>query len=107
LGASVDRRFSEVSEAIAEQRRYTEFAFDRLQSSMVEGFRQVHLKIDEKIGALDRKVDGKIEALDRKIDEKIGALDRKVDQKTAGLDEKLDQVLRLQRRQARTRRKNG
>ena len=96
LAASMDGRFGEVSDAIAEQRRYTEFAFERLQSTMVDEFKKVHLKFDEKIGALDRKVDEKIGALDRKVDEKIGALDAKI-----------DQVLRLQQRQARTRRTKG
>jgi hypothetical protein len=36
--AEVDTRFDEIIEAIAEQRQYTEFAFDRLQRTMLEQF---------------------------------------------------------------------
>jgi hypothetical protein len=101
----VDGRFGEVSEAIAEQRRYTEFAFERLRSGltsfMTVEFRHVH----KKIAALDNKIDEKIAALDDKIDGKIAALDDKLDQKIANLDSKIDQVLEWQTRQGRTRRK--
>ena len=94
LAVSVDGRFSEVSEAIAEQRRYTEFAFEHLRSDltsfMTVEFRHVH----EKIATLDNR-----------IDKKIAALDNKLDQRIANLDSKMDQVLEGQKRRGRTRKK--
>jgi len=41
LADSVDRRFDAVDEALVEQRRYTEFAFDRLKQEMASGFGRV------------------------------------------------------------------
>jgi hypothetical protein len=54
--ASVDKRFDEVSEAFVEQRKYTEFAFERLRTEMNGGF-----------GRLDRKLDRVLETLTRSL----------------------------------------
>ena len=58
----VDARFSDVDEAIAEQRRYTEFAFDRLTSAMEAGFNRV----DVRFGQLDRKLDRFIDTYEQR-----------------------------------------
>ncbi len=57
LAASVDRRFddvgrrfSEVTDALVEQRRYTKFAFDRLDSKLTT----VDTKLDEVLRILRR-----------------------------------------------------
>ena len=46
----VDRRFNGVSDALVEQRRYTEFAFDRLDSKLTT----VDTKLDEVLRILRR-----------------------------------------------------
>ena len=64
---SVDVRFDEVAAAIAEQRAYTEFAFEKLDSKMDAGFARLDQKIDDGLG----KVDGWFTRLERKIDQII------------------------------------
>lgn len=51
---SVDKRFDEVTDALVEQRKSTEFAFQKLRAEMTGGF-----------GRLDRKLDRVLEALPR------------------------------------------
>lgn len=46
----VDRRFNEVTDVLVEQRRYTEFAFDRLDSKLTT----VDTKLDEVLRILRR-----------------------------------------------------
>ena len=46
----VDRQFNEVTDALVEQRRYTEFAFDRLDSKLTT----VDTKLDEVLRILRR-----------------------------------------------------
>jgi hypothetical protein len=53
LSASVGRRFGAVDEALTEQRRYTEFAFDKLATGMKAGFD----KVDGRFNRLERKLD--------------------------------------------------
>ncbi|HEY3886414.1 MAG TPA: hypothetical protein VGL62_14475 [Vicinamibacterales bacterium] len=48
--ATIDSRFDEVTEALVEQRRYTEFAFDTLRHEMMEA-------MTAGFGRLDRKLD--------------------------------------------------
>ena len=54
----VDKRFDEVSEAFVEQRKYTEFAFERLQtqlrSEMRGGFDRLDRKLDRVLSAVSR-----------------------------------------------------
>jgi hypothetical protein len=52
----VDQRFEEVAESFAEQRRYTDFAFDRL---------------DARITNLEEKMDSGFARMDRKLDQLI------------------------------------
>ncbi len=53
----VDRRFDEVTTAIVEQRQYTEFAFERLQEMMQDGFKTLTATVDRGLGRLERKID--------------------------------------------------
>jgi hypothetical protein len=46
LATSIDARFDAVDVAIAEQRGYTEFAFDRLRGEMLEGFGTMNARFD-------------------------------------------------------------
>ena len=64
---SVDVRFDEVAAAIAEQRAYTEFAIERLDSKMDAGFARLDQKIDDGL----RRVDGRFDRLERKMDQII------------------------------------
>ena len=50
---AVDRQFGEVRAALAEQRQYTEFAFDRVASEMRDGFKGVEGRFNK----LERKLD--------------------------------------------------
>jgi hypothetical protein len=50
----VDKRFVEVQEHFVEQREYTEFAYDRLDRRMTQGFSRLERKIDQLIDALPR-----------------------------------------------------
>jgi DNA repair ATPase RecN len=55
LSSSVDRRFDEVTDALVEQRQYTEFAFDRLRAEMHAGFTRLERKLDQVIDAQLRR----------------------------------------------------
>src|SRR5688572_9691599 len=54
----VDKRFEEVSEHFVEQRKYTEFAFERLEKSMGDGFTSVRTDIERLERKLDQFVEG-------------------------------------------------
>jgi hypothetical protein len=93
---AVDRQFDDVRAALAEQRQYTEFAFDRLASEMRAGFNGVEIRfigvegrfdglesrfggLESRFGGLDRRFDG----LERRFDGlegKFSRLERKLDQ---------------------------
>lgn len=64
----VDKRFDEVSEHFVEQRQYTEFAFERLERRMVDGFDRL-----ERMRAVDS---GRLERLERKLDQFIDSQSR-------------------------------
>jgi len=85
---SVDVRFDEVAAAIAEQRAYTEFAIERLDSKMDAGF----ARLDQKIDDGSRRVDGRFDQLERKMDQINDRLERKIDQINDGLERKIDQI---------------
>ena len=50
---AVDRQFDDVRAALAEQRQYTEFAFDSFASEMRDGFKGVEGRFNK----LERKLD--------------------------------------------------
>jgi len=52
----VDRRFHDVTEALVEQRQYTEFAFEKLRAELVG-------EMTGGFGRLDRKLDRVLDAL--------------------------------------------
>ena len=82
LSTSVDARFDQVDAAIAEQRQYTEFAYDRLNSKMDAGF----ARIDERFGRIDERfgrIDGRFAQIDGRfaqMDGRFARLERKLDQ---------------------------
>lgn len=59
LSESFDKRFDEVSDHFVEQREYTEFAFERLRTEVVERFTRVEAQMATKtdIARLERKLD--------------------------------------------------
>ena len=78
LASSVDRRFDQVDAAMVEQRAYTEFAYETLDSRMSTGFATLDRKMQAGFATLDRKtevgfarVDGRVARLERKIDQII------------------------------------
>ena len=81
---AVDRQFDDVRAALAEQRQYTEFAFDRLASEMRAGFNGVESRFDglegrfngleSRFGGLEGRfggLEGKFSRLERKLDQFI------------------------------------
>ncbi len=67
---AVDRQFDDVTAALAEQRQYTEFAFDRLTSEMRAGFKGV----DSRFNGVESRFDGlegRFNRLERKLDQFI------------------------------------
>lgn len=71
LATSVDRRFAEFSEALAEGRRYTEFAFDRLEGRFD--------RLEGRFDALEARFDG-LEGRFGVLEGRFGRLERKLDQ---------------------------
>ena len=58
LSVSVDRRFNEVSDALLEQRQYTEFAFERADKALErldKGLTAMDVKLDEVLQILRRR----------------------------------------------------
>ena len=81
LASSVDRRFDQVDAAMVEQRAYTEFAYETLDSRITTG-----------VATLDRKMEAGFATLDRKTE--VGFA--RVDGRTARLERKIDQIIDLQ-----------
>jgi hypothetical protein len=70
FGASVDRRFEDVAEAFAEQRRYTDFAYEQLNGTIVQLHGKVTL-LDEQMTGLSATVNSGFSRLERKLDQLI------------------------------------
>jgi hypothetical protein len=68
LSASVDKQFVEVREHFVEQREYIEFAYDRLDKRMTEGFARLDRRITE---SEQRMTDG-LSRLETKVDLLVG-----------------------------------
>jgi hypothetical protein len=64
LSASVDARFDAVDEALVEQRRYTEFAFQKTEFA----FQKLDAKMDERFDRLEARFARFERKLDRFID---------------------------------------
>ena len=77
LSESVDRQFEAFREPLAELRKYTEHAYEKLDTKMDAGF----ARLDMKIASLDAKMDA-------------GFV--KVDATTSRIERKLDQFIDLQ-----------
>jgi uncharacterized protein YicC (UPF0701 family) len=70
---AVDKRFDDVTEALVEQRQYTEFAFDRLAGEMREGFNRLERKLDQFIDVqlkTNQLVDRRLQALESGTDQR-------------------------------------
>jgi hypothetical protein len=78
LSVSVDERFDAVDVALAEQRQYTEFAFDRLDSrfnsvdSRFDGVDSRFDSVEKRFNSVDSRLDS--------IDSRFNRLERKLDQ---------------------------
>ena len=70
LSASMDHRFDQVDAALAEQRQYTEFAYERLDSKMDARFADVDARFDRVDARFDR-AEGHFNRLERKLDQFI------------------------------------
>lgn len=76
LSASVDRRFEEVNEHFAEQRRYTEFAYERLDQRMTAGFDGLDQRMTtgfDRLVRLIRAETRRLERMEGRLDEFIRA----------------------------------
>jgi hypothetical protein len=77
LAATMERRFDEVAEALVEQRRYTDFAYERLHTKTPQ--------IDGRLAELDARV--------VRLDETVDSGFERMDQRFSRLDRKLDQLI--------------
>jgi hypothetical protein len=59
LESDLEKRFGAVDAALVEQRKYTEFAFEKLRSEMSSGLSEVN----SHLGRLDRKIDRVLDVL--------------------------------------------
>ena len=92
LATSVDRRFAEFSEALVEGRRYTEFAFDRLDGRFdalegrFDGLEGRFGVVEGRFDALEARFDGlegRFDGLEGRfgvLEGRFGRLERKLDQ---------------------------
>ena len=85
----VNRQFDDVTAALAEQRQYTEFAFDRLASEMRAGFKGIESRfngVESRFDGFERRfkgVENRFDGLERRFDGlegKFSRLERKLDQ---------------------------
>ncbi len=65
--AAVDKRFDDVSDALVEQRKYTEFAFGKLRTEMNAKFSGLRTEMNGGFGRLDRKLDRVLDTLARTL----------------------------------------
>ena len=75
LSTSVDQRFDQVDAALVEQRLYTEFAYERLDTRM-DTFEATIVRLDQKTDAGFANVDGRF----NRIEGHFNRLERKLDQ---------------------------
>ena len=92
LASSVDRRFDQVDAAMVEQRAYTEFAYETLDSRMSTGFATLDRKTEAGFATLDRKMEAGFARVDRKTEVAFA----RVDERFARLEKKIDQIIDLQ-----------
>jgi hypothetical protein len=79
LAVSMDQHFDEVTAAILERRRYTDFAFEQL-STRVSG---LEVKLEARTDSLETKVDSlqiQLTSFETKVESRFARLDRKLDQ---------------------------
>jgi hypothetical protein len=91
LRASMDAGFEHVDAALLEQREYTEFAYEKLDSKMDAGFSRLDQKMDAGFSRLDQKMD----AAFAQLDGRFAGLERKMDGRFARLERKIDQIVDL------------
>lgn len=70
----VDSQFFEVREHFGEQRRYIEFAHDKLDKRMTAGFS----RLDQRVDDLDKRTTEGFSRLERKLDQVIDSRSRPV-----------------------------
>ena len=85
------QRFDHVAAALAEQRRYTEFAHKDLSEKMDAGFGRVHARFDNVTGAIvEQRQD--IEFAHNQLGERMDAGFNRVDDRLAQVDERFDRM---------------
>ena len=63
----LDKQFTEVQEHFVEQRKSIEFAYDKLDKRMTDGF----ARLDQRIEGLDRRMTDGFSSLEQKFDQVI------------------------------------
>ena len=66
-------------------------AVNRLEDNTTQAFKQLDIKIDQRVDALDTKFTAAIQKLDDQIDQRVDALDTKFMAAIQKLDDKIDQ----------------
>ena len=79
----LDKQFTEVQEHFVEQRKYIEFAYDKMDQRVTAGFSRLDQRVDdldkrmtEGFARLDQRIDG----LDMRMTDGFSRLERKFDQ---------------------------
>jgi hypothetical protein len=85
----LDRLAASVDAGFAEQRAYTDFAFERLDSKIDAGFSRLDQKMDGGLSRLDQKMDGGFSRFDRKMEAGFARLDQKLDAAAGRLEQKV------------------
>ena len=70
LSASVDRRFDAVDAALADQRAYTDFAYERLETKMDAGLARIETKMDAGFARVT-VLESAFARIERKVDQII------------------------------------
>ena len=78
LSISVDERFSEVRDHFVEQREYIEFAYDRLDRRISDGFARLEQRVSEGFAASDQRMDRFDQRMDM-FDQRMDTLDQRMD----------------------------
>ena len=102
----LDKQFTEVKEHFVEQRKYIEFAYDKLDKRidglderMDEGF----ARLDQRIDRLDQRMTDGFSGLDQRI----GRLDQRMTESLSRLERKFDQFIDTPLRPTSARRRRA
>ena len=94
LSISVDERFNEVRDHFVEQREYIEFAYDRLDRRISDGFARLEQRVSEGFAASDQRMDRFDQRMDT-FDQRMDTFDQRMDtldQRMDSLDQRMDSL---------------